>query len=237
MSNLKAWFCIELEAIGKSDFSDIFDFVEQLDEDQARENLRNLLGAEREATELIERYLRRRGAGPSTGNSSSAESSLEQFCSTGKSQQSRRERRGRGKAQKSTAATGIDAPRPAPAKAIQKQVSVDDVRQKVREYMRSGKAVNCMFCGKIEMRIPQDGNCSFCNKPIFSVHEDIGYVEVGNWRSDAAGSCSRNSNRSMNGLEESESTYGQRCLRNKYLPGGGPKFQSEFAEQLDGVFS
>ncbi len=256
MSDLRAWFSSQLSAIGWSGLEGVHDYLEQIPDDEVRTYLLGLLGETDASKLLIHSYISKRNdARNSPGASSEAPSAKHQF------QGRKKGRRARGKADKSE----TPRPRPSarPGSSVPRS-NPEDIRQKIREYRHWRKAVNCTSCGNIEQLIPEDGACSFCNEAIFSMwdggtagelehFQNLSMQDAKNMKPSKSIKTSSKSTTIVVNLagtpvfpsdmphaqvqqSEQAKSYPLRPLQNKSLPGGGPRFQPQYSEQLAHVF-
>lgn len=196
MEGLREWFTGSMHRLGFPGLEGVYDYLATMSDEQVDEYLQSLLGPEPEIQAFAKSYVENRAAGSivaQTTNhvasaSSAAPISTWAGVGAGSVSNSKKAKRGRGKS-RAASTNGSSVKRAgkssfASAVANQKSVTpnseqthaiknspVEQVRQKVREYRKSKRTINCVRCGKIEDVIREDGACSFCQAPIFSMWE------------------------------------------------------------------
>lgn len=196
MEGLREWVTGEMQRLGFPGLEGVYDYLATMSDRQVDEYLQSLLGPEPEIQAFAKSYVENRAAGrivtQATSHVASASSDppISTWAGVGASSvsNSKKAKRGRGKRRvTSTNGSGVKRdgkssfaiavtnqkaaePNSEQAHAI-KNSPVEQVRQKVREYRKSKRTINCFRCGKIEDLIREDGACSFCQAPIFSMWE------------------------------------------------------------------
>lgn len=195
MSGLREWFSAEMQKLGFAGLEGVYDYIISMTDTQVEEYLESLLGSEQRIVALSQSFVRIRKAGipqaDFAANSGSQDSTSAQSVGQGhvKSASNKKKKRNRGKAgggpgKRDSKSEQISKPSfanavsretqslhgSAQADAIQKSPA-EQARQRLREYRKTNRAVNCIRCGKIEKPIREDGACSFCQSPIFSMWE------------------------------------------------------------------
>lgn len=193
MAELRDWFTSEIGRLGFAGLEGVYDYLLSMPDGEALDYLGSLLGKEPRIQEFSNAFVRNRAVG-FTGASASASASISMVSApnfwdevgSASNAQSKKSKRGRGKAratgnkssgsrqsQKPSFANKV-APKTAQTSEQSKAISnapVEQARQKIREYRKAQRVVNCIRCGKVERIIREDGACSFCNAAIFSIWE------------------------------------------------------------------
>lgn len=201
MSSLRTWFTTELEQLGFSGLEAVFDYVATLPDTEIREYLQNLLGTEPRVFAFATAYIQARRTGniPSRSSADDVETTAQHPHPTmstwaavgtnGNAPASKKGKR-RGKNRKGNGngnwTDGKTEEKASFAKAVLEQGSsstnsaqsnairnapAEQVRQRIREYRKTRKPINCIRCGHIELVVREDGACSFCHEPIFSMYD------------------------------------------------------------------
>lgn len=276
MGDLRTWFAAELRELGWGGMEGVYDYL-PASGPEAESYLRSLLGESPAAVGLAQAFVRYRASGhvPSrdAGGAQGAQQADEGWAGGGarggdaKGRGKRGRSRGRGggggraagsaKPSFASATTGDVRPKETAASKAVQESAVELTRRKVREYRRAKQAVNCIRCGKVELIIQEDGACSFCGAPIFSMWDGSGAGQAagasssfrrgsgGAARGERPGSSSRHSQTIIVDISgrpmsaRSETADGRPTARgptnafsNPLLPGSGPQYDFAQAQEL-----
>ena len=186
MSDLVDWFTTEIRAIGFAGLEGVYDYVASMPDAQVLEYLESLLGSDKHIVDFANSYLQRRTHGSQPERASDSQTTSGEARGWGQTARAKsKSKRNKGKDRnggkgstrnqqdqktfaKAVSNASSAAPRTKQAQAIS-DAPVERMRQQVREYRKSKRPVNCIYCGKIECPVKEDGSCSFCGSPIFSV--------------------------------------------------------------------
>lgn len=168
--------------------------LETMPDDQVAGYLQNVLGEQAEVKTLAAGFVTARSDGQTPAGSGTRAVSMggsqptwDTMSGTGKSSTSKKgKRRGKNRAGSSNGnGSNHNAGKTSFASAVAGQASstsnsrqahairnspAEQIPRKIREYRRSKKSINCVYCGYIENLIREDGACSFCKRPIFSIY-------------------------------------------------------------------
>ena len=188
MSDLRDWFTIEMGKLGYAGLEGIFDYLASMSDANVPPYMENMLGDGPGVKRLVESYLRRRANKADHNTAPESNKSLQNASSGGwnmASSQLKKSKRGKGKGRNgnrdsskekkplyATAAAGKqDAAVNSKVSQAIRNSPAERARQMVREYRKSKAPINCVKCGLIECPIREDGTCSFCHSPIFSLND------------------------------------------------------------------
>ncbi|CDF40495.1 unnamed protein product [Chondrus crispus] len=194
MARLRRWFDVELQRLGFGGLEDIFMHLETMPDDQVAGYLQNVLGEQAEVKTLAAAFVTARsdgqrpvGSGTRAISNGESQPTWDTMSGTGKSSTTKKgKRRGKNRAGSSNgngskhntgktsfasavAGQGSSTSNSGQAQAIRNSAA-EQIPRKIREYQRSKKCINCVYCGYIEKLIREDGACSFCQRPIFSIY-------------------------------------------------------------------
>lgn len=193
MDTLREWFSAELQRLGFAGLEGVYDYLQSMSDDQVVNYLHSLLGSTPIVNQFAASYVSFRTTGKTSpsllqaSSSSATDSSFSQWTNSpgNRGGGSKKGRRGRGKNKSTNRNPGKKQSPPSFARAVSKEGSstsnsvqakaienspVEQARQKIREYRQSRKPINCLNCGKIQILVREDGTCSFCSAPIFSIY-------------------------------------------------------------------
>lgn len=197
MTDAREWFTNEMKNLGFAGLEGVYDYLTTMSDDQSLQYLQSLLGSDSRIQSFANAYIQYRASGnkqpvnASLSPPTPVDTSLTVWASSDGSvggAGSKKSKRGRGrgragasrtppakKEEKALFAEAVASGENALAKSEQahaiKNSPVELARQKVREYRKSRKPVNCIRCGKIETLVREDGACSFCGAALFSIWE------------------------------------------------------------------
>lgn len=196
MVAVREWFTNEMQRLGFAGLEGVYDYLETMSDEQSLQYLQSLLGPDSRIQSFANAYIQNRALGNAQSVNASAlspasDESLTMWASSsdvGSAVGSKKTKRGRGKGrgggsraptvkreEKALFAHAVTGGRNVLSKSEQaiavRNSPVEVARQKVRDYRKSRKPVNCIRCGKIESLVREDGACSFCGAALFSIWE------------------------------------------------------------------
>lgn len=195
MPDLRVWFTSELKRLGFAGLEGVYDYVMSLPDEEAGLHLESLLGSRPGIKVFADTFVRnRRSRAVSEGQTASAASTAtdtslnfwDEVSVARAPQQSRKSKRTRAKerasANNAKGSNGKQTSKESFASKVTPKVvteselataitnsRVEQVREKIREYRKEQRVINCIRCGKIERLVQENGACSFCGAALFSL--------------------------------------------------------------------
>ena len=196
MSVLREWFTAEMNRLGFAGLEHVFDYLCSMSDSQVSEYLEDLLGSEPVIEELARSFINKRAGGTSSQPSSQPSTTTKVHSDTQGTKQNTKQKKKRDKTAATSAsysnrsnkksqgsfANAVSGPSASTSKSTQacaiRSSPVEQAHQRVREYRRTGQIINCLTCGKLEQPIQANGACSFCQAPMFPIHDQSTHSSI-----------------------------------------------------------